>query len=39
MIPVEMEKISACKGEVKYWKLENCQCRLCKPYMKNVGFT
>ena len=41
MIPVEMKNltaISAFKREVKKWKLENCPCRLCKPYIQNVGF-
>ena len=41
MIPVEMKNlktISAFKREVKNWKLENCPCRLCKPYIQNVGF-
>ena len=41
MIPVEMKNlktISAFKKEVKNWKLENCPCRLCKPYIHNVGF-
>ena len=42
MIPVEMKNlitINAFKREVKNWKLKNCSCRLCKPYMQNVGFT
>ena len=30
--------ISAFKREVKNRKLENCPCRLCKPYIQNVGF-
>ena len=41
MIPVEMKNlttISAFKREVKNWKLENCPCRLCKPYIQNVDF-
>ena len=41
MIPLEMKNlitISAFKREVKNWKLENCPCRLCKPYIQNVGF-
>ena len=41
MIPVEMKNlktISAFKKVVKNWKLENCPCRLCKPYIHNVGF-
>ena len=41
MIPVDMKNlttISAFKGEVKNWKLENSPCRLCKPYIQNVGF-
>ena len=41
MIPVEMKNlttISAFKREVKNWKLENSPCRLCKPYIENVGF-
>ena len=41
MIPVEMKNlktISAFKREVKNWKLENCPCRLCKPYIQSVGF-
>ena len=41
MIPVEMKNlttISVFKREVKTWKLEKCQCRLCKPYMQNVVF-
>ena len=41
MIPLEMKNlitISAFKREVKNWKLENCPCRLCKPYIHNVGF-
>ena len=42
MIPVEMKNlttVNAFKREVKNWKLKNCSCRLCKPYMQNVGFT
>ena len=41
MISVEMKNlktISAFQKEVKNWKLENCSCRLCKPYIHNVGF-
>ena len=41
MIPVEMKNlktVSAFKKEVKNWKLENCPCGLCKPYIHNVGF-
>ena len=41
MIPVEMKNLTtmcAFKREVKNWKLENCLCRLCKPYIQNVGF-
>ena len=41
MIPLEMKNlitISAFKREVKNWKLENCPCRLCKPYIQNVVF-
>ena len=26
------------KKSIKKWKPENCSCKLCKPYMKNVGF-
>ena len=26
------------RREVKNWKLENCPCRLSKPYIHNVGF-
>ena len=40
MIPVEMKNlttISAFKRKVKKWKIENCLCRLCKPYIQNVG--
>ena len=41
MIPVKMKNlktISAFKREVKNRKLENCPCRLCTPYIQNVGF-
>ena len=41
MIPVKMKNItiiSAFKREVKYWKLDNCPCRLCKLYIQNVDF-
>ena len=40
-IPVEMKnltKISAFKREVENWKIKNCPCRLCKPYIQNAGF-
>ena len=36
MIPVEMKNlttINAFKREVKNWKIENCPCRLWKPYI------
>ena len=26
------------KNKVKKWKPENCPCRLCKIYIKNIGF-
>ena len=26
------------KSEIKKWKPDNCPCRLCKNYIKNVGF-
>ena len=40
LIPAELKNlttISAFKMEVKNWKLD-CPCRLCKPYIQNVGF-
>ena len=41
IIPVEMKnltKIRAFQKGSKDWKLENCPCRLCKPFIQNVGF-
>ena len=41
MIPAETKNLttaSAFKREVKNWKIENCPCRLCKPYIQDVGF-
>ena len=26
------------KREIKKWKPVNCPCRLCRPYIQNVGF-
>ena len=34
----KLTTINAFKKEVKKWKLENCPCRLCKPYIQSVGF-
>ena len=30
--------IEALKMQIKKWKPKNCPCRLCKVYVKNVGF-
>ena len=41
MIPAEtknLKTISAFEKEVKNSKLKNCPCRLCKPFIHNVGF-
>ena len=41
MVPLEMKKFTttnAFKSKVKKWKLENCPCKLGKPYIQSVGF-
>ena len=41
MIPVEKKNLTTAsdfKRDLKNWKLKNCPCRLCKPYIQNVGF-
>ena len=41
MIPNEIKASSSLKlfkKRIKVWKPEKCPCRLCKPYVQNVGF-
>ena len=40
-IPVELREINpfqVFKSEMKPWRPTNCPCRLCKKYIKNLGF-
>ena len=34
----QLETVNAFKREFKKWKPMNCPCRLCRPYIQNVGF-
>ena len=34
----QLEIVNAFKREIKKWKPVNCPCRLCRPYIQNVGF-
>ena len=34
----QLETVNAFKREIKKWKPVNCPCRLCRPYIQNVGF-
>ena len=34
----QSETVNAFKREIK-WKPVNCPCRLCRPYIENVGFS
>ena len=34
----QLETAKAFKREIKKWKPEKCPCRLCRPYIQNVGF-
>ena len=34
----ELSNINSFKKEIKKWKPENCPCRLCRTYIRNVGF-
>ena len=41
ILPEKLKKIENqehFKKEVKSWKPDNCPCRLCKVFIKNVGF-
>ena len=41
IVPSELEQLetlNAFKREIKKWKSVNCPCRLCRPYIQNVGF-
>ena len=33
-----IENLAHFKNEIKAWKPDNCPCRLCQVYIKNVGF-
>ena len=33
-----LESVEAFKSKSKSWILENCLCRICKPYIYQVGF-
>ena len=35
----QLEIVNAFKREIKKWKAVNCPCRLCRPYIQNVGFS
>ena len=35
----QLEIVNAFKREIKKWKPVNCPCRLCRPYIQNVGFS
>ena len=40
-IPIEIKsikKINTFKTEIRKWKPTNCSCRLCKTYVKDLGF-
>ena len=30
--------LSACKAKIKSWAINNCPCRLCKIFVKDLGF-
>ena len=41
IVPLELKELTilvAFKEDIKEWKPENCQCRLCKKYVSNLGF-
>ena len=31
--------LSAFKAKIKFWTINNCSCRLCKIFVKDLGFT
>ena len=33
-----LESVEAFKSKIKGWILKNCSCRICKPYIYQVGF-
>ena len=33
-----LEPVEAFKSKIKSWIIENCPCRICKPYIYQVGF-
>ena len=35
----QLEIVNVFKREIKKWKPVDCPCRLCRPYIQNVGFT
>ena len=35
----QLETVNVFKREIKNWKPVNCHCRLCRPYIQNVGFS
>ena len=35
----EIESLDKFKNEIKGWVPENCTCRLCKVYVRGLGFT
>ena len=34
----EVESLEIFKRKVKNWICDNCLCKLCKPYLQNIGF-
>ena len=41
LVPLEIKNsksILEFKNKIKYWKPEGCKCRLCKIYIRNLGF-
>ena len=34
----EVELLKIFKRKVKIWISDDCPCRLCKPYLENIGF-
>ena len=40
IVPLELKELTSCvafKKGIKEWKPKNCQCRLCKKYVSDLG--
>ena len=40
LVPKEMKQVTTLnefKAKIKIWKLENCPCRLCRTYFRQIG--